>query len=353
MQCDSAPSGFQLTFAVDPGSRGVGALVDEILFTTFNRVAIVVATGGIPTTLIDGFITHFQRGAGSAPGTSTIVVTGEDLSVAMDRVERSFEFPLANDMAIVLEIMLEYVWLGLAPLPSPGLDPIVPFDHVPQQAATDRALIQQLATRNGFVFCVRPGPVPFANVAYWGPPPRAQLPQVVLDAIGPTRNVESLQFEYDPRAATGYAGLAMETSVVPNFPVPVVTMVGLRLPPFASMPALNPLSLAAGAAKTKLWQDQELDPVQAWATAQAASNISTDRIVTGTCEVSPERIGRIVTAPAVVGVRNASFDYDGLYYVPQAAHRISLGQGGEWDYRETLTLTREGTGSTTPVLAAF
>lgn len=353
-QSDSSPSGFQLTFAVDAGAGTADALIGEALLATSNRVAIVVVLDGFPKTLIDGFITHFQSAAGNTPGQSTLVVTGEDVSVAMDRQEKSFEYPLCDDVEIFLAIMVEYAYLGIVPMPFPGLDPLVPNDHVPQQDGTDRAMVQRLAQRNGYVFFVGPGPVPFANVAYWGPPPRFQPPQVVLDAVGPWSNVDSLQFEYDPASATAFAGFVMETTLEPNIPIPVLTMASTRLPPFASEPALNPLSIARGSVRTQLWdQHQELDPVAAEATAQALTNLSTDNVVTGTCELSPARVGSVVTAPGVVGVRNATFDYDGLYYLPRAAHHITLGQGGGWDYRQTLTLSREGTGSTTTVLDAL
>ena len=87
--------------------------------------------------------------------------------------------------------------------------------------------------------------------------------------------------------------------------------------------------------------------------AQAETNQSTDNVVTVTAGVSPARLGKVVTAPGVVGVRGTGQAYDGLYYVPAATHQISLRAGQGWDYTQQLTLTREGTGTTTKVLEAL
>ena len=46
-----------------------------------------------------------------------------------------------------------------------------------------------------------------------------------------------------------------------------------------------------------------------------------------------------------MGVRGAGYLYDGLYYVKQVTHKVALGS-----YSESFELTREGVGSTTPVV---
>ena len=349
-QTDSAPCTFRLTFYVDPSNPvPVGS---NPLFASFNRVMLRVSVGGSVATLIDGFVTSFQYGPGDAPGAATLVVAGEDLSVAMDRVDISRGFPGFDDDAIAVEVLAPYLVLGLVPVIGIGLDPLVPYDHVPQQAGTDRQTIQQVAQRNGFVFYVTPTPVPFVNTAYWGPPLRAGSIQAVLDPGGPWSNVDSLQFDHNPLAPTAYFGAVMETTIDPNEPVPVVTTISTRIPPLATDPALSPLTFAGPSVRKELWRDQELDPVAAQATAQALTNLSTDSVVSATCELSPARLGTVVQAPGLVGVRNATPRYDGLYYLKSAAHRLSCGAGGSWDYRQTLALEREGTGSTLPALVA-
>jgi hypothetical protein len=348
-QPDNAAATFRLTFTAEAAAGGV---VAEPLLQPFQRVLVRVTVDGAPATLVDGFVTGHEYAPANGPGDGTLVVTGEDVSVAMDVVDYSREFPAMPDPLVVLAILAPWLALGIVPAVVPTLTALVPFDHVPQQAGTDRQTIRQLAESNGCVFFVRPLPVPSplppANVAYWGPPPRIGPTLAVLDlTTGPFGTVESATFGYDGRAPTTFFGVVMETSVDPYLPVPVVTLAGMRFPALATEPGLDPLSPMT---RRKLWCDQELDPVRAYAVAQGRTDASTDAVVTGTCEVDPLRIGTVVTPPGLVGVRGAGRAYDGLYYLRSATHRIALGQDEQWSYRQALDLTREGVGTTTETL---
>jgi hypothetical protein len=44
-------------------------------------------------------------------------------------------------------------------------------------------------------------------------------------------------------------------------------------------------------------------------------------------------------------VRGAGYNYDGLYYVKRVKHTLGRGQ-----YKQAFTLTREGKGSTVPMV---
>ena len=57
------------------------------------------------------------------------------------------------------------------------------------------------------------------------------------------------------------------------------------------------------------------------------------------------RYGDILQARGLVGLRGAGYTYDGFYYVKSVTH--ALQRGG---YQQRFTLTREGVGSTTPVV---
>ena len=52
--------------------------------------------------------------------------------------------------------------------------------------------------------------------------------------------------------------------------------------------------------------------------------MSTDEVVTVNCSFAPARLGTVVSAPGVVGVRGTGQAYDGLYYLKSATHQISL-----------------------------
>lgn len=352
-QQDSAPCGFQLTFSAEAAAEGEQlAIADDPLLAPFNRVLVRTAVDGVAQTLIDGYITHQQHLPANGPQGSTFLVTGEDVSVKLDLVDYSREFPAFTDAMTAEEILLPWAAiLGLVPEVIPTPTSLVPVQSVPQQTETDRALLARLARQNGYVFYVTPGEEPFTNVAYWGPPPRGGAPQGLLDvAVGAASTVDSLQARYDALAPVTYFGYVIETLVEPFLPVPVLTLQSTRTPSLAAKPALTAEDFLSLTGRHELWREDQLDPVTANVRAQALTDVSTDAVVQAECEVSVTRLGRILAAPGVVGVRGAGEAYDGLYYLKSATHRIGLGHDAGWDYTQQLTMTREGTGTTTTTL---
>ena len=356
-QADTAPCGFQLTFQAELTRQADFAIVQSTLLRPFSRVLVQVIVDGEPSTLIDGFITHQQYLPSNGPAESTFVVTGEDVSVKMDLVAYSLEYPAMPDPAIAGVVLARWLALGIAASIVPTPVNLVPFSYVPQQSGTDRAFMQELAQRNGNIFYVTPGLVPFQNTAYWGPPPRAGAPSAVLNvAVGAASTVRSVQAQYDALAPSATLGYAMETTSDPYEALPVSATGSTRMPPLALRPALTPQAVGLLEARLRLWpgcpQDAGLDPVTANVQAQAQTNLSTDAVVSVRCDVSPLEVGRVLQAPDIVGLRGAGGDYDGLYYLKSASHQISLYSEAQWDYTQSLVLTREGVGTTTQLLEA-
>jgi hypothetical protein len=348
-QQDSAPCGFQLTFAAEIVSGAEQfAIVDDPLLAPFSRVLVRTAVDGIAQTLIDGFITHHQYLPANGPQGSTFLVTGEDVSVKLDLVDWSREFPAFPDAMTAEEILAPWALiLGLLPEVIPTATSLVPVQSVPQQAETDRALLQRLAQQNGYVFYVTPADEPFTNVAYWGPPKRSGSPQGLIDvALGAGSRVDAMQAQYDALAPVTYFGYTIETLIEPFLPVPILTMESTRTPPLAARPALSADGLLSLTGRHHLWREDQLDPITANLRAQALTDVSTDAVVQASCEVSVARLGRILAAPGLVGVRGVGEAYDGLYYLKAATHRIGLGHDASWDYTQQLTMTREGVGTT-------
>ena len=352
-QKDEAPCGFQLSFLAEPqeGQADFTSVRNELL-QPFKRVLIRVAVDGVPTTLIDGFITHQQYMPSNGPDDSMFVVTGEDVSVKMDLLEFSREFPSFADYITVLEVLAPYaVVLGIEPDVTPSATSLVPIGYVPQQDGTDRCVLQQLAQQNGYVFFVMPKDELFSNTAYWGPPPRYGGPSAILDvAVGAGSTVDSVQAELDALAPVTYWGFSIETWIPPYIPLPVLTTTSERTPPLASRPALGPGTFLGLDVKHQLWRQDQYDPIRANIKAQAMTDASTDGVVTLSCDVSPVRVGQVVTAPGVVGVRGTGDSYDGLYYLKSATHTINLLHDEQWNYNQSLVMTREGVGTTTQTL---
>ena len=67
--------------------------------------------------------------------------------------------------------------------------------------------------------------------------------------------------------------------------------------------------------------------------------------VTGTRQTGNARYGGVCRARKLVGVRGVGLSSDGLYYVRRVTHTIRPG-----DYKQSFSISREGTGTLTPVV---
>lgn len=338
---DQGRSGFQLTFQAGRSAQDLldYPIISSPLLKPLNRVILVVTFSAMPSVLMDGIITNQQFNPGSQPGSSTFTITGEDVSVMMDRREQNVEHPAQTEMVIALKIIASYAQYGLAPMviPPPALDVPLPTDRIPVQQATDLQYLLEMARRFDYVFYVMPGPAPGANLAYWGPPVRQGLPQKALTFnMGPNSNVSTLDFQNNADAPTSVSGNVQDRSS--NQSTPVQTMAGSR-PPLAAEPP-NP-----GNMRTTVLRQSAASTTQAMSQAQAITDASLSEVVTATGELDASAYGDLLRARALVGLRGAGLKHDGLYYVKQVTHQIARGQ-----YRQRFTLTREGLGSITPLV---
>ncbi|TMJ15754.1 MAG: hypothetical protein E6G94_06070, partial [Alphaproteobacteria bacterium] len=196
---DATRSGFQLTFAVSKKSTLLTTLLPAGYFDPIStRVVIVATVGGFPNVLMDGLVTQQQVQPSSNPGESTLTITGEDLSLAMDVVAITRPFLGMPEYAIVNLVLAPYLALGIVPVVIPPIVPIVqsPTDGWDTQTnQTDRDYIRQIAQRCGYVFFVRPGPLPLQSIAYFGPDMDVPVPQPALTInMDAHTNVDALSF---------------------------------------------------------------------------------------------------------------------------------------------------------------
>lgn len=342
---DEGSLAFQLQFHAD---RATGFSADFDLlagnrFAAGNRVVIIVTVQGVQTVIMDGLITAHELAHTRESGASLLTVTGEDLSVAMDLMEYSLEYPAMGDAMIAELVLAKYMALGILPevIPTPSSLISLPIEQVPQQNGTDRNYLRQLAQTHGYVFYLKPGPLPMMNTAYWGPPIRFGTPQKALTVdMGPATNVESIQFQANALAPELVHGLVQDTET--ELDVPVATFASLRFPPLASEPAVMANQPFV---RNTLFTDPRLGIVRALDYAQTATDVSTDKVVVGNGELDVLRYGAVLDAPGLVAVRGVGLSHDGLYYVQSVTHKISRGS-----YKQQFTLTREGLGSTIPAV---
>jgi len=341
---DVERSGFQLSFTLSNDSP----LHTLFLLTSGGpipilRVVIAVIFNGTPHVLIDGVVTNSQVSQSSDGRHSTLSVTGEDLSVLMDKINFSgFPFPALPAEGRVALLLLKYALLGIIPLviPSILIDVPIPITRIPSQEGTDLAYIKALAADVGYVFYIDPGPVVGANVAYWGPQIKVGVPQPALNInMDAHTNVEALSFTFDTNLnAIPTVFWYEEKSKIPVvIPIPPITPLN---PPLGLIPPI-PTRLAPVSddlSKRSLLQAIMIGVGKASQWAEA---------VTGRGELDVVRYGHILKARQLVGVRGTGLAYDGLYYVKSVTHKIKRGE-----YKQSFELSRNGLISTVPSVAA-
>ncbi|PXX98165.1 hypothetical protein [Halomonas sp. LBP4] len=339
---DSDRSGFQMVFQVGRGlaDRKDFALLAETKLQPFNRVVLSVLFGVTPQPIMDGIITKHQLAPSDEPGASKLTVTGEDVSVMMDLEKVQRPYPQLGDNLIVGLILIPYmIDYGIVPqimVPSdPLVRPVTEQTRSQTSKETDRDFITKLAAKHGFVFYVEPGPTPLANFAYWGPPPRLELPQPALSVnMGPGSNVETMSFSYNelsPKALT-YTKSDGSSETVDSYS---------RQPPLAARVPDTRQSDFLGDGP-----DGETDAAKR-VRAQGEVDKSFDNVVTAEGTLDALRYGRILKPRSLVDVRGAGDSFDGRFYVKSVTHTIDVKKGL---YKQKFSLSREGVGTTTPLV---
>lgn len=336
---DKDRSGFQLTFTVSKKSPLLNVMLPAGYFDPMTTRVIIIATlNGFPHVLMDGIVTRQAMAPSSEVGQSTLTITGEDLSIAMDVVEKILPYPALPIVAKIYAILAPYAVLGIVPLVIP------PFIDIPDivterwetQTGTDRAFLKQLAQLVGYVFFVMPGPLPGQSTAYFGPDINLPVPQPALTMnMDAHTNVESLSFALD--------GLAKNITIL-SIMDPITERVIVPIP----LPNINAFKPPLGARPTapaKVIFDKEgskLTPAKA-AQKILGHLMNNSTAITATGSIDVLRYGHILKSRLLVGVRGAGLAYDGMYYIDSVTHDIKQGE-----YKQNFTLSRDGLISNTP-----
>jgi hypothetical protein len=326
-----ARSGFQLTFAVSKRSPITQTLLPSGLLDPPARIILATVVGGVTDVLMDGVITRHELTPGDAPGSSTLTVTGEDLTVLMDLKHVRECFPAMPLNLRVLRILLKYAQYGIVPAPVP---PVIfnipnPVLTIPVQSDTDLAYINALAAEAGYTFFLIPGPVPGVSTAYWGPEARVGLVQPALTVdSGTGTDVDSLSFSFDGLARTQYTVTLTEPFTKLGIDVPIPDVSLLR-PPLAVRQAVT--------LKQEPLPDLSGRPLVDVVLRGLSKTTQASDAVSGQGKLDVLRYGHVLKARNLVGVRGAGLAYDGLWFVSSVTH--DLKRGG---YTQSFNLTRDG-----------
>jgi hypothetical protein len=338
---DKDRSGFQLTFNVSKNSLLLNVMLPAGYFDPMiTRVIIIATLNGFPHVLMDGIVTRQEMAPSNDVGQSTLTITGEDLSILMDVIEKTIPNPVISDDVKVLSALAPYGALGIVPMIIPPIIPVMKTqtEGWKTQRATDRATIRGIAQENGYVFFLLPGPLPGQNTAYFGPDINVPLPQPALSInMDAHSNVDSLNFSLDGLAKKIRIFTILDpiTRRIP-IPIPAPNVNAFKPPLGVKQSVPSKLEFHQKGAKT--------------APDEAARNIlgffmnnSTDVNASGSLDVM--RYGHILKSRLLVGVRGAGLAYDGMYYVDSVTHDIKPGE-----YKQNFTLSRDGLISNTPVV---
>jgi hypothetical protein len=336
-------SGFDLVFTLSNNSplHTIFLLTGGSL-PPVMRVIIVMTVNGTPEVLIDGVITEQKVSPGSDAGHSTLTIRGVDLTAVMDLIEfDGLPYPAMPAEARVVLMILKYAVFGMIPLviPSIMINVPIPTEEIPRQQGTDLQYINQLAEEVGYVFYIKPGPVPGVNTAYWGPEIKVGVPQPALNInMDAHTNVESLSFNFDAEKKRLPVLFIQNLLTKAPIPIPVPDITPLS-PPLGLIPPLpKHVDFITGTAK--------LSPIQAALIGLAKAARSSDAVF-GQGTLNVLRYGRILKARELVGVRGAGMAFDGLYYVKSVTHNIKQGE-----YKQSFSLARNGLISTLPKVPA-
>jgi hypothetical protein len=329
-----AGDGFQMVIGMQKDKLLDYGLLRNRALVPGNRCVIGVLMGALPEVLIDGIIEHHEVQTDPSAG-AKLTITGKDLTSVLDLEEKNESYPNQPDWAIVSRIILSYAQYGLVPEVVPTADVPIVLERIPRQQETDLAFIQRMAERNGYVFYIEP--VTFGvNRAYFGPETRLGIPQPALtQAMGPSTNLNSISFSHDSLEPVGTEGVFVDPFFKLSIPIP--SLPTLKLPPLAASPS-QPRR------KVKMRDTAKQNPAKAAVSALAESTNTPDAI-TGEGELDAVKYGRVLRARRLVGVRGVGLSYDGFYYVRAVTSQIEKGK-----YTQRFRISREGTGSLTPVV---
>lgn len=344
---DTGRSGFQLVFRVERTDSPAMNLAQDVLLASpllqvFTRVIVSAIIKAMPRVLIDGVVTHQQLQPGTGLAPSKLTITGEDISLMLDREEKSVEHPAQPETIIALKIIGSYAQYGLIPLVIPPLfiDPPIVTERTPVQQGTDLAYLKEMAGRHAYTFYVIPGPVPLTNTAYWGPKIRVGAPQPAFSInMGPLSNVESLDFEHNALAPERVDGQIQDRRT--NQSMPIMTFGSLCVP----LASLSDWLIHGADSRVSQLRATGLSVEQALARAQAQVERTNEEVLIARGELDTLRYGDTLSPRTLIGLRGAGLLYDGLFYVKSVTHII---EGG--GYRQRFTLAREGLGTTIPVV---
>jgi phage protein D len=291
----------------------------------FTRVRIEIQLGSDAfVALIDGPVVGTRFHLSAEPEASRMTLVVQDDSVLLNRDEKVafFEDMASHEIAEAL-----YGEHGLQAevdsTPAAG----AAFTRVVVQRGTNMQLIKELARRHGMFAYVRPGDAPGASVGVFQRPRLApgDLPELLL--LGPDRNVDQFEMEFDALRPTTAAAAGVRI-IDKEFVSAEADSADDA--PLGEEAALDVLTAPAATLLARTREEEaDLDAATA-----AAVNLSS-WAYSARGAVDADRYGGVLAPHQVVRVAGVGPVLSGDYLVSQVTHVIS-----DAAYRQQFSLRR-------------
>lgn len=327
-------SGFQLLFRLDHTGVETADLTTLPELAPWSRVLLLpqlrADQGTSSLALLDGVITHHQLSFDASSRESRFIVSGRDISILLDLVERDGSHRELSLAAIVSDILQRGDYSSLRLTPDIQIPDNVAVPGWAQPHMSDLSYLRDLANRCGGVFFIDPPDENETRRAYFGPLTYGPAVDAALCLqAGPGGNVLTASFSLDaerPLAVEGHRFNKKDTAALPAY----------QPQPFKELSA-NPVApqriqLLSG----PFAHESTLAEQMARATVAA-----TKPTVTAQISLDTQAYGAVLLPRQLVDVQGAGPHYEGTYYIESVTHQLTVGNGR---YIQNVKLAREGLG---------
>lgn len=341
---DAGKSGFQIALSLDR-PRGSGDVDYPVLsgysLRIGNRVQITAKLGSEEHPLMDGIVTNHQTAPSTEPASSTLTVSGEDVTIMLDQIEVQLQLPGTPQFARVNLMLAPLAAFGVVPtvIPPPTDLPPLVTDNPPNIDGTFLSAINKIAQDANYMFAWRPGFRRGQSSAYFGPKVHVGRPQRALTfGMGSESNVNNISFTDDGTKAKMVYGFVQEA----NSNVPSIPVVSLPYPLFLeAVPATVGYLPLLGL--QKLPNDTGGNVAKSYMKATAQHWASLEGAASASGELDTVRYGHVLKAQQIVEVRGVGWSHGGVWYVKSVTHTLTRG-----GWTQAFNLERTGFGSKLP-----
>ncbi|MBN1875046.1 MAG: hypothetical protein JXA33_12510 [Anaerolineae bacterium] len=318
------PTTYHLSYPVDISEDDLPLLVDSRL-NPGSELAILATTDQGTVCLVKGPVhsqqIHLQHGGAG----STVVVTGVDTSLAMDRESRIVQWADVADSDAVSSIVATYGYTPDVETTDAGH---FTDKHTLIQRDSDLRFVKRLARRNGFLFWITCDETGIETAHFKRPSLDGDTTaELIINLASP--NLDNLDISWDVERPTSVIGVQLDLNSL-------TTMDGSV--------AVSPQTILGNQGLAAITGDTRsvhlLAPADDTGDLQARGRgllIDADWFIQATCETTLHALGRLVRAHTLVNLRGAGSRYSGIYFVAAARHRIDATA-----HRIALTLVRNG-----------